>query len=451
MQEHLNEREFSESTIETVRQVLGSACFCQRHKRRRQDFTRERHFGFMRTAVLLLQKTLRSVQLHLHEFFDRLGEKAPWVSASAWSQARLKLRHTAFIELNERAILERVYAVGSGFEVRRWRGHRLVGIDSSLIHLPNTQEVGREFGWVPCQNQEGPCGRYVPGRLSVLTDVLNRLALQTLLVGGHTGEHALAVEHLSVLEPTDIGLLDRGFASYELFARFIARQRYFVCRCARNSFAGVKGLFERNQAGQSVVMELHPPNGTVGQIRAAGLPERIKVRWVALRLGTGELEVVGTNLLDEQRYESAALGELYHHRWGIETYYGLLKGRLDLEHFSGRSPEAVRQDVYGTIFLSNLESVLTRPTQRRMAEGCASSPERQHATQVNRAVSFHALKAHIIELLLSQAPPDQVIPRLERLFSGTPVTVRPKRKVPRKKASAWRSYWFQRHVRKSVF
>jgi hypothetical protein len=448
MQEHLNDGAFSEFIIETIRQVLGGASFCDRHKRRPQDFTRQRHFWFVRSMVFLLQKTVRSVQLHLHEFFDRLGEKWQPVTASAWSQARLKLRHTAFIELNHRAILEPVYAAGSAFEVKRWRGHRLVGIDSSLLHLPNSEEMGREFGWVACQNQEGPCGRYAQGRLSVLTDLLNRLALQTLLVGWETGERALAVEHVSALEPQDIGVLDRGFASYELFARFIARQRYFVCRCARSSFAVVNRLFAANQAGQDLIVELRPPNGTVGEIRAAGLPEGIKVRLVTVRLSTGELEVLATNLLDQQAYEPAALGELYHYRWRIETYYGLLKSRLDLENFTGRSPEAVRQDVYATIFPSNLESVLTRPTQRQMTN---SSPQRQHAAQVNRAVSFHALKLHLLELLLSQEAPQQVIQKLERLFAGTPVTVRSGRKVPRKKGSVWRSYWFQRHVRKSVF
>jgi len=324
----------------------------------------------------------------------------------------------------------------------------LVSIDSSLIHLPNTETMNQEFGWMSCQNQEGPYDRYAQGRLSVLTDLLNRLALQTLLVGWETGERALAVEHVSALEPQDIGVLDRGFASYELFARFIARQRYFVCRCARSSFAVVNRLFAENQAGQDLIVELRPPNGTVGEIRAAGLPEGIKVRLVTVRLSTGELEVLATNLLDQQAYEPAALGELYHYRWGIETYYGLLKSRLDLENFTGRSPEAVRQDVYATIFLSNLESVLTRPTQRQMRH---SSPQRQHPSQVNRAVSFHALKLHLLELLLCQEPPRQVIQKLERLFAGTPVTARPNRKVPRKKPSAWRSYWFQRHVRKSVF
>jgi hypothetical protein len=448
MQKHLLDCGYSEFTLNTIRRVLGEPGFCERHRGRPQDFTRQRHLGFVRTVVFLMQKTVRSVQLHLHEFFDRLGEQLQSVTASAWSQARLKLRHTAFLELNQRTIVEPVYAEGSDFGVERWRGHRLVAIDSSLLHLPNTERVGQEFGWVSCQNQEGACGRYAQGRLSVLTDVLNRLALQTLLVGWETGERALAVEHLSVLAAEDIALLDRGYASYELFARFVAGQRGFVCRCARSSFAVVNRLFAQNRAGQSVIVELRPPNGTVGEVRAAGLPERIRVRFVTVRLSTGELEVLATNLLDEEVYETAAFGELYHYRWGIETYYGLLKGRLDLEHFTGLSPEAVRQDVYATIFLSNLESVLTRPTQRQMN---GRSSQCQHPIRVNQAVSFHAIKYHMIELLLSPKPPGQVIQKLQGLFAGTPVTIRPERRTPRKKTSAWRSYWFQRHVCKSVF
>jgi len=448
MHEHPNGYEFNEFTIRTIRELLASVGLCERHKRRPQDFTRRRQMHFVRGVVFLLQKTVRSMQLHLHQFFESLEQPGQSVTASAWSQARLKLHHTVFIELNQRAILERVYQAGSSFEVKKWRGHRVLAIDSSLLHLPNTESVGKEFGWVACQNQEGRCGRYAQGRLSVLTDVLNRLALDTLLVGWEVSERALALEHFSALSPEDITLLDRGFASYELFARFIAHQRYFVCRCARSSFGEVNRLFAQNQAGRSVILELRPPNGTVGQIREAALAERITVRLVTVRLSTGELEVLATNLMEERLYEPAALGELYHYRWGIETYYGLLKSRLDLENFTGHSVQAVRQDVYATLFLSNLESVLTRPAQGELTK---ASAQRQHAAQVNRAVSFHALKLHIIELLLSQEPPQQVVQKLQSLFVGTPVAVRPSRTVPRRKLSAWRSYWFQRHIRKSVF
>ncbi len=58
--------------------------------------------------VLLLQKTVRSVQAHLHDFLAALGGNLQ-VAPASWCEARLKLKHTAFVELNERAILDVAY------------------------------------------------------------------------------------------------------------------------------------------------------------------------------------------------------------------------------------------------------------------------------------------------------------------------------------------------------
>jgi hypothetical protein len=448
MQNETDEPSSQEEAVDRIGALLGESSFVERHRRRPKDFTRKSRLSFMNSVVLLLQKSVRSAQMHMNEFFGELAEQLRPVSASAWSQARRKLRHSAFIELNQKAILDVVYGPQSRYEVVRWRQHRLIGIDSSLIRLPGTEEVGREFGWVNCRNQRGGCGRHVQGRLSILTDLLNGFALQTLLVGWKQGERALAAEHLRGLGAEDLVLMDRGYASYELFARFVKAGRQFVCRCGRNTFGAADQLFALNEPGRSVVVELLAPNGKIGVMQEEGLPRIIKLRFVSLRLSTGELEVLVTTLLDERAYEVEALGELYGYRWGIETYYGLLKGRLSLENFTGYGLEAVRQDVHATVLLSNLESLLTRPQQRRLAQ---ESRQGQYRQQINRAVSFHTLKEHLIELLLSSKPTAEVIGKMNQLFAGTPVSVRPNRIVPRKKPSAWRSYWFQRNLRKSVY
>lgn len=77
-------------------------------------------------------KANSSIQLHLHDFFAVLGADGESAAASSWGEARLKLQHTAFIELNERAVLEVVYGGQQDFTTRRWKGHRLIGIDSCL-------------------------------------------------------------------------------------------------------------------------------------------------------------------------------------------------------------------------------------------------------------------------------------------------------------------------------
>ena len=436
-----------DQTLILSRQLLVEESFCHQHRINDKVFKRRRCFTFENTALFLMQKTVRSIQTHIHSFFEEL-ELCPGPTRTAWSHARLKLRHSAFVALNDRAVLQVVYADRAHPRLRLWRGHRLLAIDSSLVRLPNQEKLGQEFGWVECSNQNGETGRYPQGRLSVLTDVLNRIGVETFFEPWGKGERELALEHIKRLEPWDLALLDRGFAEFYLWACFVQANRHFVCRCQANTFAIVKRLFQENQGGASVEVDLFAHRELKKELEEAHLPTVLRLRFVTVRLSTGELEVLATNLLDEALYPTEEFAELYHCRWGVETYYGLLKSRLDLGNFTGTTPEAVRQDVYSTVFVSNLESILTAPANEQLQE---QSAPLQHRQQVNHAVSFHAIKSHLIALLASQQPLPQVLKQLQELFLANPTTVRLERKVPRRKPSAWRSYYHQRCIKKTVF
>ena len=54
---------------------------------------------------------------------------------------------------------------------------------------------------------------------------------------------------------------------------------------------------------------------------------------------------------------------VYHWRWQHETYHQMLKGRLDLENWSGQTVEAVRQVVQAAVFVSNMETLLSQQAQ----------------------------------------------------------------------------------------
>ncbi|WP_408610393.1 transposase [Beggiatoa alba] len=70
-----------------------------------------------------------------------------------------------------------------------------------------------------------------------------------------------------------------------------------------------------------------------------------------------------TRLRDETLHPTADFKELYRLRWGIETFFGLLKTRLGLENFTGKSAESVYQDFYSTVYLTGVESILTESSQ----------------------------------------------------------------------------------------
>ena len=160
--------------------------------------------------------------------------------------------------------------------------------------------------------------------------------------------------------------------------------------------------------------------------------ERSRPLELAVRLSTGELEVLASSLLEEAICPTESFGEVYWRRWGQETFYGRLKGRLDLEHCSGQSVAAVEQDFHALILLSNVESVVLGPAQGELAEASAG---RAVPVQVNRAVSLHALKSRLIDLLTSTQPAEAVLAELTGWFQHTPTRVRPGRKVERRRFS----------------
>jgi hypothetical protein len=430
--------------VATTRQLIQNLIFVNTHRMNEKCFTRQRQLTFARLCVLIVQKTVRSLHAHLNDFFAQLASptSSP-TGSSAFTQARAKLKHSAFIELNEKAILANVYGGANAQALQRWRGFRLMAIDSSLLRLPNTEEVGERFGWVECRNQTGPTTRCAQARLSVLYDVLNQIGVHTSVGPPARGERQVALDQLDQLDAQDLAVLDRGFASYEIFARFLQAGRPFVCRCERNTFKAAQELFRQNEGGVSVVVSVPQPAGKP----TAGLPESITLRLVTVALPNGELEALATSLIDEATYPTAELAEVYRARWGIETYYGRLKGRLDLEHFSGRTVEAILQDIHATVYLSNLETVLIGPAQMELAQ---RAPKAGEPARVNHAVAFHAIKTQMIDLLLSDQPLDELMAQIKECFLRNAQPHRPNRSAPRK-SSVWSGYHFQRNVRKAVY
>lgn len=437
--------------IQTLRRQLCDADFSARHRVRPEDFTRQRQLTFPIVMLFTLQKTVKSIQRHLHEFLDELagGSLFEPVTPGAWTHARAKLKHTAFIELNRGSVLPVIYDPEQSQNMKRWRGHRLLGVDSSLLRLPNHEELFQQFSVAEVSNQLGNIGlSYPEGRMSVLYDLLNGVGLDGRLESSSVGEVDLAIEQLAHAQRGDVLINDRGFTGYRYLAWHQHLGLHYIARCSTGSFMAAQELFRKNRACRSVVVKLFAPPEQKAELRRLGLPLELTVRFVSVRLSTGELEVLATSLLDEVLYPTEEFLTVYHCRWNHETFYGVMKGRLDLENFSGQTAEAVRQDFHSTLLLCNLESVLTRPTATALEE---QSAEHQHPKQVNQAVAFHALKHQLLELLYSDTPIEVVLRKLQRLFSGSPVSKRPDRKVPRRKLALGRSYHFQRNVKKAVF
>lgn len=365
------------------------------------------------------------MQSVVNELLMMLGIES--ATSAAFSQARARIRHTAFIELNEKAVVEVMYR---NEHYLRYKQFRLLAVDGSKIRLPETVEINEAFGQIPYTNgrDDEIKGRHAYAQGSVLYDVLNRIAIDARLGQATDYEVDLAIQHLEKTQEGDLIIADRGYASYFFLAHLHQAGRDFVVRCSSGSFQAAQALFSgQGPASQQVTLTAPPPKQ---ELKAGGLPKRLTVRFVRVLLDTGEYEVLVTSLLDEVKYPTADFKEIYGFRWGVETFYGVVKTRLQLENFTGKTVESIRQDFYATIYITGIESILTDDAEEQL-----SQRNTQHDYHVNKVVSFNVIKNKVIDLLDRECDTDVLLDKLTRLFLKNPSCTRKDRKVPRRKSS----------------
>lgn len=218
--------------------------------------------------AMVLRNGVKSLQNAVSEALSWLGLGT--ASASAYSQARYKLKHTAFIELNRQAVVETLYGDG---DYRRFWGFRVLAVDGSKVALPDTPGVREAFGTIAYTGgKDSEIRGERPWALaSVLYDVLNRVALDAALARGDAYEVGLAAGHLAHTRAGDLLLFDRNYPSYRMLAECVRAGCAFAARCSAASFAPARRML-KGGGPDSQEAVLKPCAGQAAAIRAAGLP-----------------------------------------------------------------------------------------------------------------------------------------------------------------------------------
>lgn len=345
------------TVVNLISSKLQCAEFMDRHIINPKNFTRHRKLTFYDVIVLVLRKSVKSLQLTLNEFIAHTF-KSFTITASAFTQARQKLSYTAFVELNNDIV--NLYYYEKEHQTNTYKGYRLLGFDGSKINVPVHTENINEFG---CKNVGNACskkfGTCVQTTYEVCYDVLNNIAIDGILGKGSVYEVTLATKLLNSMGANDIGIFDKAYGAYNLIAEMVKQNKHFVIRCKRSSFIEAQELYESNVPIISKVVTLRPAYKNLGKIKKTTLPDKVRVRLLKFTLSNNEPEVVVTSLIDEQVFSIENIKNIYGLRWGVETFFGKLKSRLNIENFTGKNLNSIKQDIWSTIFLSNLETIMT--------------------------------------------------------------------------------------------
>lgn len=410
----------------------------EKYRKNEKAFIRNRKLNFHTMVLFMLRKSVKSLQNSLNEFFNQIDGNLTKISASAYSQARKNLSHEIFIDINKKAIIDYVY---SEEEYDTYKGFRVLGIDGSKIILPESEDIRSEFGSISNKNQHGDLPEYSGALVSVMYDLLNNLAVDSKIVHAHSSEKQLAVEHLCFCKKNDLIIGDRGYPSYKLFALIRQKDAHFIFRCSTNYSKEATEMYNNNICSKTFIMERKNVSDD------KNFPMELPVRFVKVILDTGEIEVLATSLLDEEEYPAEDFKNLYWLRWGIETYFGILKSRLNIENFTGKTSEAVKQDFFSTIMVSNYESIMTADAQ----EDLDKKENNKYDQKVNKSISFNVIKNNVIDLFFNNSgDKDELFEKLDQLFLMNPSPIRDKRLYERKMC-ARKSLGFHKRQKKIVF
>jgi hypothetical protein len=165
-----------------------------------------------------------------------------------------------------------------------------------------------------------------------------------------------------------------------------------------------------------------------------------------IKLSTGEIETLVTDLKEEQMSREES-GELYFKRWGIEGAIDVIKSKMELENFSGKTKHSVLQDFYATMFIVNLALACATLADEKI-EAEDKDKELKYKRQSNRNRAISKLRDCFFAMITE---PDRDIrismfDRLVAQIAEHPLSIIPDRSPPRRVPRKKRFYMAKKSV-----
>jgi len=397
------------SAVEKSKGRISDPEYLDSARKRPQDFTRDRKMSFKTLVLFMLNMAKSSVQTCLDRFFELTGQDDVHMAQQSFSEARQKIRWEAFQDLFK-TIVNHIY---TGF-YRTWHGYRVMAIDGSKMQMPDDTLLRDYFGTV------GKGSTAATAQASALYDVFNNVLVDAQMEPIRTNERALALRHIRELcgMPSfdkELILFDRGYASFELIEAMNSCNIRFLMRVRRKFSLDIDRLQEGDH---NVILK---KNGH----------EDICVRAIKFTLPSGEDETLVTDLMDERMGIKAFKG-LYFKRWPIETKYDEIKNKLEVENFSGRTVNAVMQDFFITMYMSNIVAIACWEAQADVDKK-RELKENKYDYHVNVSHAIGTLKDRFILALLepNRWRRGRKVERILLLLAEHAVPTRPDRSLPR--------------------
>jgi hypothetical protein len=274
--------------------------------------------------------------------FSRTGEATP--SRFALCHGRKRLGIAPVRRLHHHVVRPVAQSCSRG---AFYHGYRLMGIDSTVYDLSDTEANEAAFGR-PSGGHRGP-GAFPQLRKVSLVELGTHVETAFVLKPCRRNE-TVAVPALLKRLPADALLLtDRGFFSYSLWKNSLSRGIQLLGRVPQNSILAPLETFSDG----SFVAKIYP-SWQARRHDQQGIVVRA-IRYTLdepQRTGHGEKHVLITSFLDADSHPAEELILLYHQRWEQESVFDEQKTHHDPQRahkpaqLRSQTPAGVVQEMY---------------------------------------------------------------------------------------------------------
>ena len=397
-------------------------------------FVRKRKMPVDDLAFSMINRKGLTLKLELRGYMN-ISHPGTQISKPGYLKQRMKLNPEAFVDLYQ--FHNRNFYSDPDTELYNINGFLILAADGSDINIPTTQETLAIYGNASKRGGK-PCAQI---GLGCLYDALNRMILDASINNVKFNEMAVAEAQITEVRKT-IGdhpflvTMDRGYPSTPAFLRMIDSKTFFVARLKSSDFKAEQQSLSSDDEDVDIQLTKSRRAHYIGTADEAIIMSRdsFTLRMVRVWLDEEhtECEILATNL-PRDLFPAECFGELYHYRWRIETAYQTLKDRLQMENFTGTKPILLEQDIYSTIYVSNIAEDIARDIEQEQADHLKN--DYKHRMAVNRTLCIGLLKSDLIYILLEKDPnkQDDLFQKLYDEISENIVPVRPDRHYRRTK------------------
>lgn len=358
------------------------------------DFTRDRLLTFetvIKNIICMESGSLRDELLKLND------HSCSTPTASAFVQARSKIKHDAFVSIFN------IFNQNSQ-TVKTYKGYRLLAVDGSVLPIDNSI-IDEDTRLI---NPIHPEKSYSAFHLNACYDLLE-CTYSDLIIQGQ----AKMNENDAFLQIVDrykgnkaIFIGDRYYESFNGFEHVVHSNNKYLIRVkdihSKSSITRSFGPFPDDEFDIDVSRLLtrrqtnhikeHPE---IYKFMAQNqpfdyfdenknVPYEFHARIVRFKITDDTYECIMTNLSREE-FSLEEIKELYHKRWGIETSFRELKYAIGLSALHSKKRELIKQEIYARLILYNF-------SQRIIQKIKLKKHKRKYIYQVNFTRAFHIIR-----------------------------------------------------------